>query len=402
MAQEAVVIIFLRLSCSSFDASWMESCSRRLVAAVSPRPPSTIRGVAARSAVSSAWASTATATREGDGQSAQPRGCIERIGVRGCCREDGSRSRIAACQGGTEISSSAPSCSVDDAALEHARSKVQRFEEALKAMGDLQGPEVDYLRDALKKARQAAQERPLTSQMTECRRFIERSERRLEKINAEREAETVQLEEARNRLSRLEAHAAALPSEVGGRDPPVNVAVELEELMAKLVATELERDEARSARACKRQATAVVREGTLIPESSVPLRLREDFVPMCEEDVFRWIVRPTFKMQRRQAMVTRWPGCATSWELQREIGQHPHRPWCPTQSSGEASFGFTATVASGLERLHTQALCTGSAESVIGQEARQLVSQVPEGFVMMINHGIQVVRACWRPHFWTV
>ena len=31
-------------------------------------------------------------------------------------------------------------------------------------MGDLQGPEVDYLRNALKKARQAAQERPLTSQ----------------------------------------------------------------------------------------------------------------------------------------------------------------------------------------------------------------------------------------------
>ena len=132
-----------------------------------------------------------------------------------------------------------------DAVLEHARSKVQRFEEALKAMGDLQGREVDYLRDALKKARQAAQERPLTSQMTECRRFIERSERRLEKINAEREAETVQLEEARNRLTRLQA--AAVPSEVPGRAPPVDVAVELEELRAKLVATELERDEARSA-----------------------------------------------------------------------------------------------------------------------------------------------------------
>ena len=92
----------------------------------------------------------------------------------------------------------------------------------MKAMGDLQGPEVDYLRDALKKARQAAQERPLTSQMTECRRFIERSERRLEKINAEREAETVQLEEARNRLTRLEAQAAALLSEVAGRGPRRN------------------------------------------------------------------------------------------------------------------------------------------------------------------------------------
>ena len=35
------------------------------------------------------------------------------IGFRRCCGEDGSRSRIAACQGGTEVSGSAPSSSVD-------------------------------------------------------------------------------------------------------------------------------------------------------------------------------------------------------------------------------------------------------------------------------------------------
>ena len=54
-----------------------------------------------------------------------------------------------------------------DAALEHARSKVKRFEEALKTMGDVQGPEVEFLQDALKRARPAAQERPLASQMCE-------------------------------------------------------------------------------------------------------------------------------------------------------------------------------------------------------------------------------------------
>ena len=94
--------------------------------------------------------------------------------------------------------------------------------------------------------------------------------------------------QACNRLSRLEAQAGTAIGG-GGAGPSVDVAVELEELRAKLVATELERDEARSARACKRQATAVVCEGTPIPESSVPLRSREDFVPMCEEDVFRWM-----------------------------------------------------------------------------------------------------------------
>ena len=37
-----------------------------------------------------------------------------------------------------------------DAVLEHAQCKVRRFEEALKAMGDMQGPEVEFLQHALK------------------------------------------------------------------------------------------------------------------------------------------------------------------------------------------------------------------------------------------------------------
>ena len=64
----------------------------------------------------------------------------------------------------------------------------------------MEGPEVEFLQDALKRARQAAQERQLANQMAE-RRFIERSERRLRKINAERAAESAQLNEARSRLT---------------------------------------------------------------------------------------------------------------------------------------------------------------------------------------------------------
>ena len=63
-----------------------------------------------------------------------------------------------------------------DAVLEHARCKVRRFEEALKAMGDMQGPEVEFLQDALKRARQA-QERPLASQMSEGSSSVQRSMR---------------------------------------------------------------------------------------------------------------------------------------------------------------------------------------------------------------------------------
>ena len=53
-------------------------------------------------------------------------------------------------------------------------------------MGDMEGPEVEFLQHALKSS--TGQERPPANQMSECRRFIERSERRLEKIDAERAA----------------------------------------------------------------------------------------------------------------------------------------------------------------------------------------------------------------------
>ena len=75
-----------------------------------------------------------------------------------------------------------------DAVLEHARNKVRRFEEALKAMGDMEGPEVEFFQDALKRARQATQERPLANQLSEL-------------LDMERATEFVQLNDARSRLT---------------------------------------------------------------------------------------------------------------------------------------------------------------------------------------------------------
>ena len=157
---------------------------------------------------------------------------------------------------------------------------VQERARALQAMGDLQCPEADMLQETLKRARQSAQERPLANQISECTRFIERSTHRLAKIDAEREAEVAALEEARSRLVRLEAQSTMCP------DVPMSTATktgsdviaELEELKAKLVSMERERDEALAAPACKRQAmsrTVMVREGTPppIPDSRIPAEL---------------------------------------------------------------------------------------------------------------------------------
>ena len=81
------------------DATWMDSCTRWLVAPFSQGSPSAIRGVATRPAVSAAWATATVDTWEGSGQSAQSRSCIGSIGSRRCCGEDGS---VGACQGGEE------------------------------------------------------------------------------------------------------------------------------------------------------------------------------------------------------------------------------------------------------------------------------------------------------------
>ena len=62
-----------------------------------------------------------------------------------------------------------------DVVQERARVRVTRLEQALQAMGDLQCAEADMLQEALKRARQSAQERPLANQISECTRFIKRS-----------------------------------------------------------------------------------------------------------------------------------------------------------------------------------------------------------------------------------
>ena len=90
-----------------------------------------------------------------------------------------------------------------DVAREMAQTKVCRFEKALEAMGDLQGPIVDALRTDLSKARAAAKKPSVDVEIDECRKFITRAERRIKELEAEREKEHNSLIEAEERLKRL-------------------------------------------------------------------------------------------------------------------------------------------------------------------------------------------------------
>ena len=80
--------------------------------------------------------------------------------------------------------------------------------ESLEFLQGTPGEEVDAIKIASDRARVAAQEKPLTEQIADCKGFVERAQKRLVKLEAERDAENALLEEGRARLARLEAQAA--------------------------------------------------------------------------------------------------------------------------------------------------------------------------------------------------
>ena len=91
-----------------------------------------------------------------------------------------------------------------DAAKNAARIKAARLEKSVEALRDYDGPELAGMQHALSQARTAAQELPVDVQISKCKEFIERSEKRLAKLEAERRAKTELLPEGRAWLSRLE------------------------------------------------------------------------------------------------------------------------------------------------------------------------------------------------------
>ena len=101
------------------------------------------------------------------------------------------------------------SSTTPDARVAEARVKVAKLEKALEALEGTDGVEVDAIKKALVKAKVAAHEKHVSEQIADCKSFIDRAEKRLVKLDAERESEHALLEEGRARLARLEADVAA-------------------------------------------------------------------------------------------------------------------------------------------------------------------------------------------------
>ena len=98
-----------------------------------------------------------------------------------------------------------------DANREFSFSKIAKLEKASEVMGDCQGLAVGALKAELERTRDAAKRLPISFEVEKCRKFIQRSEKRIQELDAERAAEAVAFKKAKDRLQRLEVEQAQQP-----------------------------------------------------------------------------------------------------------------------------------------------------------------------------------------------
>ena len=134
-----------------------------------------------------------------------------------------------------------------------AKSRVERLERALSVLGDGDSTEVQGLQAALKEARRAARDKPVAVQIEECEAFIQRSRKRLERLEEERIKEQQSLDAAVARMVKLreEMTRTAPPATPPAPDPTQpgripDLVAELERLRARV--KEMESEEARRKR----------------------------------------------------------------------------------------------------------------------------------------------------------
>ena len=156
--------------------------------------------------------------------------------------------------------------------VSEAKERVVELERSLAAMEEIDGSEVDTIREALERAKKAAQTPPVETQIRDCEQFLVRARALLEAIDVQRATVVASVEEGSKWLESLKVLQQNQP-------PPVpNMLSEVQRLQA-LVA--------------QLQSQFVQVAGrtpmTVDIPSSKRARLREDFVPSCVEEMQQWV-----------------------------------------------------------------------------------------------------------------
>ena len=227
-----------------------------------------------------------------------------------------------------------------DEQLKAAQARVVKLEAAIVAID----PAATGLKEALAKARVQAQLRPVQDRIAHTEAFLERSRKKMEALSAEvsRIQEVMaelraKIQDGVNRLEVLqtEAKAQASPFTV-----PTNPQEEIRLLRARIAQMDGSAENDIQEGASKRSKMCATSSVDQVPSCASRLRLAEDFVPMCDEDVERW-------MQDRQADTQEATLAGNPHEvagLCHVMGTAAHElvdshhaafPRCPTQSSDE-------------------------------------------------------------------
>ena len=118
-------------------------------------------------------------------------------------------------------------------------------------------------------------------QLEECQKFVARCEKRIAALDVERSRELERLEEGKSNLERLRLMMTS--QQVA---PPPDSSSEVEQLRRQVADLQQQLGQGADAPPCAKRQAVVPKERTV--------RLREDFVPMCDSEIVQW-------MQDRQA-----------------------------------------------------------------------------------------------------
>ena len=178
-----------------------------------------------------------------------------------------------------------------------ARDRIAKLEAAIAAVGD-EDETAPKLKEALRKARQQAQIPPIEVRVKSCEQILDRARKNVFKAQEEvskaqqflmeaqkrHEERLIEVTEAERRLIMLQteaaSHVAIMKDPIQDTDRP-DWAAELDELRQKVNELQIENTELRGS--CKREAVSI----SLVDRPGP--RLKEDFVPGCDDDIFRWM-----------------------------------------------------------------------------------------------------------------
>ena len=152
-----------------------------------------------------------------------------------------------------------------------AKERVEKLESALAAMAGMDGPEVDSLRAAHKRAQEAVKGVPVDVRIKECEAFLARAASHLEELDTKRATKCQNIESSRKRLAELMAQSQVIA-------PPVNEGEEEVQQLRGMVSQLQAQIDAMRSNPSRDNRPVIKRQCR-----------REEFVPQCDEEMEEWL-----------------------------------------------------------------------------------------------------------------